>query len=140
MTDIDRFPNRSCQPDGSAARHTFRMGMQAMEGARRWLAERGVVEAGDEWIDIESKRPLTTNEVAHSWASKVLNDEDLDRNGQARLAFGLLDLLNDYWVTCEIRFANQGSKGPLPANVSGTLPPTAGSGPRLRGHHLLALG
>ncbi|MEW2391039.1 hypothetical protein AB0933_22045 [Streptomyces venezuelae] len=34
-----------------------------------------------------------------------------------RLAFGLLDLLDEYWVTCEIRFANEGAGGPLPADV-----------------------
>ncbi|MBB5128188.1 hypothetical protein [Streptomyces griseoloalbus] len=93
------------------------MEMQAMDDARRWLAERGVVEVGDGWVDIETERPLTANEVAHSWASEVFTDAGLDGAGQARLAFGLLDLLDDYWVTCEIRFADRGSQGPLPADV-----------------------
>ncbi len=43
--------------------------------------------------------------------------EDLDAAGQVRLAFGLLDLLNEYWVTCEIRVANEDAKSPLPADV-----------------------
>ncbi|MFI6475957.1 hypothetical protein ACIBL5_37695 [Streptomyces sp. NPDC050516] len=94
------------------------MEMQAVGDARRWLAERGVVEAGDGWADVEEPEgPLTANEIAHSWVSEVFTDEGLDVAGQLRLAFGLLDLLDDYWVTCEIRFANRGSKGPLPADV-----------------------
>ncbi|MCZ4121063.1 hypothetical protein [Streptomyces sp. H39-S7] len=93
------------------------MEIHATEDARRWLAERGVTEAGDGWADVESEHPLTCNEVAHSWADEVFTDEDLDRAGQVRLAFGLLDLLDDYWVTCEIRFADRGAEGPLPAHV-----------------------
>ncbi|MFJ5680274.1 hypothetical protein [Streptomyces sp. NPDC093097] len=93
------------------------MEMQAMEEARRWLAERGVVEVGDGWVDIEAERPLTANEIAHSWAGEVFSDEGLGGAEQVRLAFGMLDLLDDYWVTSEIRFADQGSEGPLPADV-----------------------
>ncbi|KOV52524.1 hypothetical protein ADL00_37320 [Streptomyces sp. AS58] len=94
------------------------METQAMADARRWLAERGVVEAGDGWVDVEGPdRPLTANEVAHSWAGEVFTDEGLDVSEQVQLAFGLLDLLGDYWVTCEIRFADRGSQGPLPADV-----------------------
>lgn len=89
-----------------------------MEDARRWLAERGVVEAHSGWCDAgDPDRPLTANEVAHSWAAGVFTDECLDVAEQVRLAFGLLDLLDDYWVTCEIRFADQGSQGPLPADL-----------------------
>ncbi|GGX76321.1 hypothetical protein [Streptomyces fructofermentans] len=99
------------------------------EEARRWLAECGVVESGtgDGWFDTEEGRPLTANEVAHSWAGQVFADADSDsrtdagaepdRVAQLRLAFGLLDLLDDYWVACEIRFADRGPRGPLPADV-----------------------
>ncbi|MGW2819107.1 hypothetical protein [Streptomyces sp. NPDC001415] len=59
---------------------------------------------------------LTANDVAHSWAGEVFA-EDLDTADQVRLAFGLLDLLDDYWVTCEIRFADVSAEGPLPAEV-----------------------
>ncbi|MFG2821527.1 hypothetical protein ACGFX4_19110 [Kitasatospora sp. NPDC048365] len=91
---------------------------QAVEDARRWLAEWGIVETGDGWVDAEVPgRPLTANEVAHSWAGEVFTDERLDVAEQVRLAFGMLDLLDDYWVTCEIRFADRGSDGPLPADV-----------------------
>lgn len=54
--------------------------------------------------------------MAHSWAADVFA-EDLDAADRVRLAFGLLDLLDAYWVTCEIRFADEGSEGPLPADV-----------------------
>ncbi|GGK21635.1 hypothetical protein GCM10011583_62040 [Streptomyces camponoticapitis] len=88
-----------------------------MEAARRWLAERGVSQVRDGWVSDE--RPdvlLTANQVAHSWAGDVFG-EDLVAADQVRLAFGLLDLLDDYWVTCEIRFADQGTAGPLPVDV-----------------------
>lgn len=90
-----------------------------MEDARRWLAEHGVVQVGaDEWADGEAPDGrLTANEVAHSWAGDVFADERLDMAKQVRLAFGLLDLLEDYWVTCEIRFAHLGPDGPLPTQV-----------------------
>ncbi|WP_229860358.1 hypothetical protein [Streptomyces litmocidini] len=61
---------------------------------------------------------LTADQVAHSWAGDVFA-EDLDAADRLRLAFGLLDLLDEYWVTCEIRFANEGAEGPLPADVLG---------------------
>ncbi|MFG2308882.1 hypothetical protein ACGFS9_09430 [Streptomyces sp. NPDC048566] len=54
--------------------------------------------------------------MALSWAGDVFA-EDLDAADQVRLAFGLLDLLDEYWVTCEIRFANEGVEGPLPVDV-----------------------
>lgn len=97
-----------------------------MAAARQWLSERGVVgagegwaDAGEGWVDAEdvADRTLTANEVAHSWAGEVFTDDRLDATEQVELAFGLLDLLDDYWVTCEIRFEDRGSDGPLPAGV-----------------------
>ncbi|PWG15422.1 hypothetical protein DF268_01025 [Streptomyces sp. V2] len=73
---------------------------QPVEEARRWLAARGVVQTGEGWT--ESERPRTANEIAHSWAGAALADDTLDAAGRERLAFGLLDLLDDYWVTREI--------------------------------------
>ncbi|MFJ4818346.1 hypothetical protein [Streptomyces sp. NPDC088801] len=95
------------------------MDAQAMEDARRWLAEDGVTQVGDdEWTDGEtSDGRLTANEVAHAWAGHVFTDERLDVAGRLRLAFGLLDVLDDYWVTCEIRFADRGPGAPLPPEV-----------------------
>ncbi|MFJ3222742.1 hypothetical protein ACIPJS_05180 [Streptomyces sp. NPDC086783] len=93
------------------------MEMRAVAAARRWLADQGVSRLHDGWVSDE--RPellLTGNQVAHSWAGDVFA-EDLTTAEQLRLAFGLLDLLDEYWVTCEIRFANEGPEGPLPADV-----------------------
>ncbi|CCK24818.1 hypothetical protein BN159_0439 [Streptomyces davaonensis JCM 4913] len=93
------------------------MEMQAVEAARRWLAEQGVSQVREGWVSDEKPgEVLTANEVAHSWAGDVFA-EDLDVADQVRLAFGLLDLLDDYWVTCEIRFADESAEGPLPADV-----------------------
>ncbi|MGW7549982.1 hypothetical protein [Streptomyces rimosus] len=93
------------------------MEMQAEEAARRWLADQGVSRVRGGWVsDEEPDALLTANQVAHSWAGGVFA-EDLDAADQVRLAFGLLDLLDEYWVTCEIRFANEGAEGPLPADV-----------------------
>ncbi|GGY13148.1 hypothetical protein GCM10010358_76770 [Streptomyces minutiscleroticus] len=94
------------------------METQAGEEARRWLAERGVVEVGHGWVDAaEPGRPCTAEEIAHSWAGEVFTDGCLAAAEQVRLAFGLLDLLDSYWVTCEIRFADRGAQGPLPVDV-----------------------
>ncbi|MFD8208886.1 hypothetical protein ACFV2S_21135 [Streptomyces sp. NPDC059695] len=91
--------------------------MQAEEAARRWLADQGVSQVRDGWVsDRNPEALLTANQVAHSWAGDVFAD-DLRAADQVRLAFGLLDLLDEYWVTCEIRFANESAEGPLPADV-----------------------
>ncbi|MGC4976950.1 hypothetical protein ACLQ2D_29105 [Streptomyces sp. DT199] len=93
------------------------MEMQAVEAARCWLADQGVSQVRDGWVnDAKPEVLLTANQVAHSRAGDAFA-EDLDIADQLRLAFGLLDLLDDYWVTCEIRFANERAKGPLPADV-----------------------
>lgn len=82
-----------------------------MEAARRWLAHQGVSQVRDGWVSDEKPDVLlTANHVAHSLAGDVFA-EDLDAADQVRLAFGLLDLLNEYWVTCEIRFANESAEG-----------------------------
>ncbi|MFE0641947.1 hypothetical protein ACFW2Y_10115 [Streptomyces sp. NPDC058877] len=93
------------------------MEMHVAEAARRWLADQGVRQVRDGWVSDEKPGVLlTANEVAHSWAGDVFA-EDLDAADQVRLAFGLLDLLDEYWVTCEIRFADDSAEGPLPADV-----------------------
>ncbi|MCX5232440.1 hypothetical protein [Streptomyces sp. NBC_00233] len=89
----------------------------AVEAARRWLADQGVRQVRDGWVcDEEPDVLLTANQVAHSWAGDVFA-EDLDAADQLRLAFGLLDLLDDYWVACEIRYADDSAEGPLPTDV-----------------------
>jgi hypothetical protein len=78
-----------------------------VEEARRWLAEQGVAQVGDgAWRSEDpAGEPLTSNDVAHAWTSAALADPDRDADARMRLALGLLDLLDEYWVTCEIRFA-----------------------------------
>lgn len=72
----------------------------------------------DGWVsDAKPDEPLTAGQVAHSWAGDVFAEDGLDPAGRLRLAFGLLDLLDEYWVTCEIRFADDSAEGPLPADV-----------------------
>ncbi|MFD7610758.1 hypothetical protein [Streptomyces sp. NPDC059828] len=93
------------------------MEMQAMEAARRWLADQGVSQVRDGWVSAEAPDVLlTANQVAHAWAGDVFS-EDLEAADQAQLAFGLLDLLDDYWVTCEIGFANRRAEGAMPDDV-----------------------
>ncbi|MDT0379388.1 hypothetical protein RM572_11475 [Streptomyces sp. DSM 42041] len=93
------------------------MERQAVEAARRWLADQGVRQVHDGWVSDESPDVLLTgNHVAHTWAGEVFAG-DLEAADQVRLAFGLLDLLDDYWVTCEIRLANEHAERPLPADV-----------------------
>lgn len=88
-----------------------------MARARRWLADQGVSQVRDGWLSTEVPDVLlTAGQVAHSWAGDVFA-EDVQATDQVRLAFGLLDLLDEYWVTCEIRFANKSAEGPLPADV-----------------------
>ncbi|MER5730699.1 hypothetical protein ABT084_20600 [Streptomyces sp. NPDC002138] len=93
------------------------MEMRAVEAARRWLADQGVNQVRDGWVSDEKPGELlTATQVAQSWACDVFT-EDVDAADQVRLAFGLLDLLDEYWVTCEIRFAEKSAEGPLPAGV-----------------------
>ncbi|MEU4153151.1 hypothetical protein [Streptomyces sp. NPDC026659] len=93
------------------------METRAVEVARRWLADQGVRQVPGGWVSAaEPEVLLTAEQVAHTWADEVFA-EDLEAADQLRLAFGLLDLLDEYWVTCEIRFANEGAEGPLPADV-----------------------
>jgi hypothetical protein len=86
------------------------------EHARRWLAAEGItqVSAGIWTCDAApGGQTQTTNDVAHTWTSVALEDPDLDPVGRLRLALGLLDLLDDYWVTCEIGFVMANVQDPV---------------------------
>lgn len=90
---------------------------QDREAARRWLADQGVSRVREGWVSAEAPGALlTADEVAHACAGDVF-EEDLPAADRVRLAFGLLDLLDAYWVTCEMRFADRGAQGPLPADA-----------------------
>lgn len=91
------------------------------EHARRWLETQGVTQVGNGvWAEHGApETSLTPNEVAHTWASAALHDPGLDAAARLRLAFGLLDLLDEYWVTTEIGFAlkDDEDQDPLPAEA-----------------------
>ncbi|MFJ6940316.1 hypothetical protein [Streptomyces sp. NPDC101132] len=89
---------------------------QAREDARHWLTEDGVVQvAEDAWTDGGTPDGrLTANQVAHEWAELALTDERFSAAEQVRLAFGLLDLLDDYRVAWEFHLVDRGPHGPLP--------------------------
>jgi hypothetical protein len=85
-----------------------------IENARRWLAEVGVAEIREGvWTDTEQPgRELTAEEVAHECAAGAVLADGLDPVRRLRLAFGLLDLLDEYWVTVEIGFAMKNEQSP----------------------------
>ncbi|MEU6329583.1 hypothetical protein ABZ851_20260 [Streptomyces sp. NPDC047049] len=89
------------------------------ERARRWLAAAGVTRvSSDAWRQDDSPEAvLTPNEVAHTWTSVALEDPALDATARLRTAFGLLDLLGEYWVTMEIRLALADQHHPLPTEA-----------------------
>ncbi len=73
--------------------------------ASAWLAQHGVVPVGSgSWAgpDPWGGRVHTSNDVAHAWTSEALTDSALDQLDRLYLALGLLELLDDYWVACEI--------------------------------------
>lgn len=73
--------------------------------ARAWLAQHDVLtDAPGAWSgpDPWGGQVRTSNDVAHAWTGHALADPVLDQRDQLRLALGLLELLDDYWVACEI--------------------------------------
>lgn len=80
--------------------------------ALRWLASHDVTRLGpDRWLAEGTECP--TNDVAHTWVDLALNEEDLPAADLLRRGFGLLDLLDEYWVTVEMRFRFQDETDPL---------------------------
>ncbi|WP_106396415.1 hypothetical protein [Actinocorallia populi] len=84
------------------------------EYARSWLAADGVVEiSAGVWTSAEEPDArLTACEVAHEWAQAALNDSELEPVERLRLGFGMLDLLDEFWVTAEIGFMVKAEKNP----------------------------
>ncbi len=74
--------------------------------ALRWLAEQGVTPlAPGRWKQ-------STNDLAHEWAAALLDDDRLTPMQRLRWGFGLLDLLDEYWVTVELRWFVTGQADP----------------------------
>jgi hypothetical protein len=88
--------------------------------ASAWLAHHGVQPVGagswrgpDPWAG----QVQTSNDVAHAWTSQALADPDLNRLDRLHLALGLLELLDDYWVACEIGWQMRKTHDPLLVTV-----------------------
>jgi hypothetical protein len=83
--------------------------------ARAWLARKGVrpVDSAtwsgpDPW----GGQVRTSNDVSHAWTRHALADPELDQVNQLLLALGLLELLDDYWVACEIGWRMRNTQDP----------------------------
>ncbi|MEV4347079.1 hypothetical protein AB0J83_21700 [Actinoplanes sp. NPDC049596] len=76
--------------------------------ALRWLAERGVRPlAPGRWQQADDEQ--STGDLAHEYAAEALADDRLTPMQRLRIGLGLLDLLDEYWVTRELGWfvANQ---------------------------------
>ncbi|MET8266086.1 hypothetical protein ACWD8I_20560 [Micromonospora arida] len=74
--------------------------------ALRWLAEQGVTALGKgRWSESspsgDSER--SDHDLAHEWTTAALGDDRLVPMQRLRTGLGLLDLLDEYWVTVELR-------------------------------------
>lgn len=90
------------------------------ETARRWLAEDGITQVGEEtWYDAEPPAAtLTRDHVAEGLGCMAFTDEELDAAGRLRVAMGLMEVLGDHvLVIGQIHQAHTGVGGPLPAEA-----------------------
>ena len=85
------------------------------ETARSWLARAKVRQTGDlTWVDDDLGSELSANDVALDYSSWVFDDADLEVALRFRIAFGLIDLLDEYWTTQEMHFPYCGSSREQP--------------------------
>lgn len=85
------------------------------EIARSWLAQAMVRQVGETtWIDEDLGSELSGNDVALDYSSWVFDDEDLDVAERFQVAFGLIDLLDEFWTTQEMHFPYCGSSRAQP--------------------------
>jgi hypothetical protein len=85
------------------------------ETARSWLARAKVRQTGDlTWVDDDLGSELSANDVALDYSSWVFDDADLEVAMRFRIAFGLIDLLDEYWTTQEMHFPYCGSSRERP--------------------------
>ncbi|MBQ1018209.1 hypothetical protein KBX71_10090 [Micromonospora sp. D93] len=78
----------------------------AADDALRWLADEGVTPLGKgRWLESTSSGDLerSDNDLAHEWAAAALGDDRLTPMQRLRTGLGLLDLLDEYWATFELR-------------------------------------
>ncbi|MFE2268317.1 alpha/beta fold hydrolase [Streptomyces lavendulae] len=90
------------------------------ETARRWLAEDGITQTGEEtWYDADPPAAtLTRADVAEGLGCMAFTDEALDAAGRLRVAMGLMEVLGDHiLVIRQIHLAHTGPDGPLPAEA-----------------------
>jgi hypothetical protein len=83
-----------------------RMHPPEADDALRWLAEQGVTPLGKgSWWESTSSSHLerSDSDLAHEWAAAALGDDRLTPMQRLRTGLGLLDLLDEYWVTVELR-------------------------------------
>jgi hypothetical protein len=83
--------------------------------ARAWLARRGVQATGSgAWSgpDPWGGQVRTSTDVSHAWTSQALADPELNQMGRLKVALGLLELLDDYWVACEIGWRMRNTHDP----------------------------
>jgi hypothetical protein len=80
--------------------------ISAAERARRWLEQRGVRRHADGHWEGQSpsgeQSVASANDVAHQWTDQIWLDGAIGPLEQLDLALGLLDLLDEYWVTVEV--------------------------------------
>ncbi|GAA0405636.1 hypothetical protein GCM10009541_56090 [Micromonospora gifhornensis] len=84
--------------------------------ALRWLAEQGVTPLGPgRWRQSLPSGDLehSDNDLAHGRTTAMLDEDRLAPGERLRLGLGLLDLLDEYWVTVELRhfIADQADAG-----------------------------
>ncbi|MFG1888049.1 hypothetical protein ACGFIR_09270 [Micromonospora sp. NPDC049051] len=74
--------------------------------ALSWLAEQGVTPLGEgRWQESSPSGHIerSDNDLAHEWTAVALGDDRLTPVRRLRTGLGLLDLLDEYWVTVELR-------------------------------------
>jgi hypothetical protein len=88
------------------ARKTSGMHTPEAYEALRWLADRGVTPLGSgRWQRADTSGSLESDngDLAHEYAPAVVTDGRLSPMQRLRTGLGLLDLLDEYWVTAQLR-------------------------------------
>ncbi|WP_433788830.1 hypothetical protein [Actinoplanes sp. CA-252034] len=79
--------------------------MSDADDALIWLAAQGVTRLGPgRWHSTEDDAEMSDGELAHEWAACMLGDEGRAPAERVRITLGLLDLIDEFWVTTELAF------------------------------------